>query len=69
MRWSRRLTHLGPCAVRLPVELRIPQDIQGHVAGANGHVLLSEEVEDFGQAIQDGGFVLGDLNGLSKGGG
>lgn len=40
-RWSYRGTHLGPRAIRLPIELRIPQDVQGHVAGANGHVLFS----------------------------
>lgn len=69
MRWGCRLTHLGPGAVRLPVELWVCKHREGHVAGSYGHILLSQEVEDFGQAIQDGGLVLGDLNGLRREGG
>lgn len=61
-----QLTHLGPGAVCLPVELWVCKHCQGHIAGSYGHILFSQEVEDFGQAIQDGRLVLGDLNGLRR---
>lgn len=35
------LSHLGPGAVCLPVELWVSKHIQGHVAGSYGHILLS----------------------------
>jgi hypothetical protein len=66
--WQVGLTHLGPGAVCLPVELWVCKHRQDHVAGSYGHVLLSQEVEDFGQAIQNGRLVLGDLNGLRRDG-
>lgn len=69
MRWGCRLTHLGPGAVCLPVELWVCKYSKSHVAGSYGHVLLPQEVEDFGQAIQNGRLVLGDLDGLRREGG
>lgn len=50
--------YLRPGAVCLPVELRVPRDIQCHIAYPFGHLLLAQEVEDFRQAVQDGRIVF-----------
>ena len=51
-------THLRLGAVRLPVELRVPQDLQCHIAYPFGCLLLAQKVEDFCQAVQDGRVVF-----------
>lgn len=55
---ARMGTYLCLGAVGLPVEVRVPQDLQCHFAYPFGHLLLAQEVEDFCWAVQDGRVVF-----------
>ena len=58
--------YLGAVAVGLPVELRVGQHVERHVADARCHVVLAQFQEDLHQLVQDEGIVGGKLDGLQR---
>lgn len=61
---SCRLRYLGPGAVRLPVELRVWEHIQAHVADPSGHLMFPQEKEDLCQQVQGERITAGQVYGL-----
>ena len=56
--------YLGTGTVGLPVELRVWEHVQGHVADPCGHLMFAQQKEDLCQKVQGERIVTGQVYGL-----